>query len=43
LRHRPDDTLVSFNLPAVRRKKLTIDFADGSQSPGAGAPIRFAQ
>jgi hypothetical protein len=31
-----DDTLLPFDLPAVRRKKLTIDFAGGNQSSDAG-------
>jgi hypothetical protein len=31
-----DDTLLPFDLPAVRRKKLTVDFAGGNQSSDAG-------
>lgn len=31
-----DDTLLPFDLPSVRRKKLTVDFAGGSQSSDAG-------
>ena len=31
-----DDTLLPFDLPAVRRKKLTIDFNGGTQSSDAG-------
>jgi hypothetical protein len=31
-----DDTLRPFDLPAVRRKKLTVDFAGGNQSSDAG-------
>src|SRR5262245_35563825 len=31
-----DDTLLAFDLPAVRRKKLTVDFEGGSQSSDAG-------
>jgi hypothetical protein len=31
-----DDTLLPFDLPAVRRKKLTVDFDGGSQSSDAG-------
>ena len=27
-----DDTLLPFDLPAVRRKKLTVDFEGGNQS-----------
>jgi hypothetical protein len=30
------DTPLPFDLPAVRRKKLTVDFRDGNQSSGAG-------
>jgi Transposase DDE domain group 1 len=31
-----DDTLLPFDLPAVRRKKLTVDFASGNQSSDTG-------
>jgi Transposase DDE domain group 1 len=31
-----DDTLLPFDLPAVRRKKLTVDFEGGNQSSDAG-------
>jgi hypothetical protein len=31
-----DDTLLPFELPSVRRKKLTIDFAGGNQSSAGG-------
>src|SRR4030081_3095836 len=31
-----DDTLLPFDLPAVQRKKLTIDFDGGNQSSDAG-------
>jgi len=31
-----DDTLLPFDLPAVHRKKLTVDFAGGNQSCNAG-------
>ena len=31
-----DDTPLPFDLPAVRRKKLTVDFAGGNQSSDAG-------
>ena len=31
-----DDTLLPFDLPAVRRKKLTVDFDGGNQSCDAG-------
>src|ERR1700704_5323457 len=31
-----DDTLLPFDLPSVRRKKLTIDFDGGNQSSDAG-------
>ncbi len=31
-----DDMLLPFDLPAVRRKKLTVDFAGGNQSSDAG-------
>jgi hypothetical protein len=31
-----DDTLLPFDLPAVRRKKLTVDFDGGTQSSDAG-------
>jgi len=30
------DTLLPFDLPAVRRKKLTVDFNGGNQSSDAG-------
>ena len=33
----PDDTLLPFDLPAVRRKKLTVDFEGGNQSSNGGA------
>src|SRR5207342_360600 len=31
-----DDTLLAFDLPAVHRKKLTVDFEGGNQSSDAG-------
>src|ERR1700730_4981892 len=31
-----DDTLLPFDLPAVHRKKLTVDFEGGNQSSDAG-------
>src|ERR1700676_2375601 len=31
-----EDTLLPFDLPAVRRKKLTVDFDGGNQSSNAG-------
>src|SRR6202047_2719240 len=31
-----DDTLLPFDLPAVHRKKLTVDFDGGNQSSDAG-------
>jgi len=31
-----DDTLLAFDLPAVQRKKLTVDFEGGNQSSDAG-------
>jgi hypothetical protein len=31
-----DDTLLPFDLPSVRRKKLTVDFAGGNQSSYGG-------
>jgi hypothetical protein len=31
-----DDTLLPFNLPSVRRKKLTVDFDGGDQSSDGG-------
>ena len=31
-----EDTLLPFDLPAVRRKKLTVDFEGGNQSSDAG-------
>lgn len=31
-----DDTLLAFDLPSVRRKKLTVDFAGGNQSTDGG-------
>ena len=31
-----DDTLLPFDLPSVRRKKLTVDFAGGNQSSAGG-------
>jgi hypothetical protein len=31
-----NDTLLPFDLPAVRRKKLTVDFDGGTQSSDAG-------
>ena len=38
LRHsrHDDDTLLPFELPSVRRKKLTVDFDGGNQSPAGG-------
>jgi hypothetical protein len=32
-----DDTLLPFDLPAVRRKKLAVDFESGNQSSNGGA------
>jgi hypothetical protein len=32
-----DDTLLPFDLPAVRREKLTVDFEGGNQSSNGGA------
>ena len=32
-----DDKLLPFDLPAVRRKKLTVDFEGGNQSSNGGA------
>src|ERR1700724_737739 len=32
-----DDTLLPFDRPAVRRKKLTVDFEGGNQSSNGGA------
>jgi len=37
-----DDTLLPFDLPAVRRKKLTVDFDGGNQSSDAGAAFAAA-
>jgi hypothetical protein len=34
-----DDTLLPFDLPAVRRKKLTVDFEGGNQSSNGGARL----
>ena len=31
-----EDTLLPFDLPAVHRKKLTVDFEGGNQSSDAG-------
>ena len=31
-----DDKLLPFDLPAVRRKKLTVDFEGGNQSSNGG-------
>jgi hypothetical protein len=31
-----DDTPLPFDLPSVRRKKLTVDFAGGNQSSNGG-------
>ena len=31
-----EDTLLPFGLPAVHRKKLTVDFEGGNQSSDAG-------
>ena len=31
-----NDTLLPFDLPAVRRKKLTVDFDGGTQSSDSG-------
>jgi hypothetical protein len=31
-----DDTLLPFDLPAVHRKKLTVDFEGANQSSDAG-------
>ena len=36
-------TLLPFDLPAVRRKKLTIDFEGGNQSSDAGLLLRAAE
>jgi hypothetical protein len=35
--HQTDETLLPFDLPAVRRKKLTVDFEGGNQSANGGA------
>jgi hypothetical protein len=32
----PDDTPLPFDLPSVRRKKLTVDFDGGNQSSNGG-------
>ena len=32
-----DDTPLPFDLPSVRRKKLTVDFEGGNQSSNGGA------
>jgi hypothetical protein len=32
-----DDTPLPFDLPSVRRKKLTVDFEGGHQSSNGGA------
>jgi hypothetical protein len=32
----PDDTLLPFDLPSVRRKKLTVDFSGDNQSSNGG-------
>src|SRR5579864_5064145 len=37
------DTPLPFNLPAVRRKKLTVDFDGGNQSSDAGLLLREAE
>jgi hypothetical protein len=37
---RVDDTPLPFNLPSVRRKKLTVDFAGGGQSAAAASIVR---
>jgi hypothetical protein len=34
-----DDTPLAFDLPAVRCKKLTVDFEGGTQSSDAGLPL----
>jgi hypothetical protein len=34
-----DDTLLPFDLPSVRRKKLTVDFAGGNQSSAGGLSL----
>jgi DDE family transposase len=34
-----DDTPLPFDLPSVRRKKLTVDFAGGNQSSNGGVPL----
>ena len=39
----PDDTLLPFDLPAVCRKKLTVDFDGGNQSSDAGLLLREAE
>jgi hypothetical protein len=31
-----DDTLLPFELPSIRRKKLTVDFPGGNQSSDGG-------
>ena len=38
-----DDTLLPFDLPSVRRKKLTVDFAGGHQSSDGGLLLREAE
>ena len=36
-----NDMPLPFELPAVRSKKLTVDFAGGNQSSDAGMLLRF--
>jgi hypothetical protein len=38
-----DDTPLPFDLPAVHRKKLTVDFNGGTQSSDAGLLLREAE
>jgi hypothetical protein len=38
-----EDTLLPFDLPAVHRKKLTVDFEGGNQSSDAGLLLREAE
>ena len=39
----PFDPLLPFDLPAVRRKKVTVDFGGGNQSSDAGLLLREAE
>jgi hypothetical protein len=34
-----DETLLPFDLPAVCRKKVTVDFSGGNQSSNGGLPL----